>query len=166
MNLKKIISDYARYNHWANGRMTDWLKTLNHDLLYKETTSSFASVDLTLQHMNHAQNFWYAVLTEEDISKLDETRKINAVDAVMSELLAGSQRMIDSVEAFSDADLLKQVTAPAVVRSRYDFVLHVVNHNTYHRGQIVTIGRGLGATDQIPETDYDSFLWFEHQRCT
>ncbi len=38
--------------------MTRWLKTLDSNILYKETPSSFSSIDLTLQHLNHSQNFW------------------------------------------------------------------------------------------------------------
>ncbi len=37
--------------------------------------------------------------------------------------------------------------------------LHVFNHSTYHRGQIVTIGRGLGYKD-APMTDYNFYNFF------
>jgi hypothetical protein len=37
-----------------------------------------------------------------------------------------------------------------MVKSRYEFILHVINHSTHHRGQIVTMCRRLGAVDNIP----------------
>lgn len=54
MSLKKLISSYARYNHWANQEMTQWLKNLDSDMLYEETPSSFGSIDLTMQHESRA----------------------------------------------------------------------------------------------------------------
>jgi uncharacterized damage-inducible protein DinB len=34
--------------------------------------------------------------------------------------------------------------------------MHCMNHSTYHRGQIVTMGRNLGFTD-APMTDYNFY---------
>jgi uncharacterized damage-inducible protein DinB len=34
--------------------------------------------------------------------------------------------------------------------------MQVMNHSTYHRGQIITIGRNLGFTD-APMTDYNFY---------
>jgi uncharacterized damage-inducible protein DinB len=161
MGLSKIISSYARYNHWANETMTHWLKTLERDILYKETPSSFRSIDLTMQHMNHAQNFWLAIITERDITKLDETIKLNATDIIMNDLLTGSQQMVDTFRAYSEEELLKQLPSTDMVQSRYEYILHVINHNSYHRGQIVTMSRCLGVVDNIPSMDYDVFLWSE-----
>lgn len=161
MNLRKAIGSYIIYNHWANTRLTEWLKSLDSELLYQETHSSFASIDLTLQHMKNAQNFWYAVITKGDIKRLDETIKINAVDKVIQELLTGSQKMVDTFTAFSEQEMLESVASPVMTKSRHEFILHVINHNSYHRGQIVTIARILGINSDIPETDFEAFLWFE-----
>jgi uncharacterized damage-inducible protein DinB len=161
MSLKKMISSYTRYNHWANERMTQWLKTLESNILFKEALSSFGSIDLTLQHMNHAQRFWLAIITEADVTKLDETLKVNAADIVMNDLLSGSQQMLDTLNAYTEEELLKQVPSTGMVQNRYEYILHVINHNSYHRGQIVTMIRCLGVADNIPAMDYEVFLWFE-----
>ena len=41
--------------------------------------------------------------------------------------------------------------------SRYEYIMHVINHSTYHRGQVVTIARVLGIKENIPATDYNFF---------
>jgi uncharacterized damage-inducible protein DinB len=41
--------------------------------------------------------------------------------------------------------------------SRYEYVIHVINHTTFHRGQIVTMLRSLGVTEGIPNTDYNLY---------
>jgi uncharacterized damage-inducible protein DinB len=161
LNLQEAIHDYIIYNHWSNKKMTQWLKGLDSELLYTETESSFASIDLTLQHMKNAQNFWYAIITKKNVEKLDERIIVKSTDTVIEELLQGSQKMADTYTKFNDQELLTKVTSPAMTKSRYDFIFHVINHNSYHRGQIVTIARFLGITKDIPETDYEAFLWFE-----
>lgn len=161
MSLKKLISSYTRYNHWANETMTRWLETLERDTLYKETPSSFGSIDLTLQHMNHAQNFWFAIITSADVTKLDETIRSNAVDSVIRELRAGSQRMLDKFTAYTEDELLTQIPSQDMVQSRYDYIVHAINHNAYHRGQIVTMSRCLGVVGNVPAMDYEVFLWTE-----
>jgi uncharacterized damage-inducible protein DinB len=155
--VKKLISSYVHYNHWANVTLTRWLKTFDNELLHKETRSSFHSIDLTLQHMKNAQNFWLSIITE--VSRPDETIKINVIDQVIQELLTGSQRMIDTFTNYTEEELQQLVQSDNMKRSRYEFILHVINHNSYHRGQIVTMARGFGITNNIPETEYEAFLW-------
>jgi len=157
--LKTIILDYIKYNHWANETLTDWLKSIDVKLLYKEFKSSFPGIDLTLQHMKNAQNFWYAVLSSKSIDSLDEELKINSVEQVIDELKKGSQDLISLVASLNDNELLTMVSSPAMTKTRCEFIIHVVNHNSYHRGQIITICRSLNITENIPNTDYDSYLW-------
>ena len=159
MSLKKLVSDIVLYNHWANEEMTRWLKTLDIKFLYTETASSFKSIDLTIQHMNHAQNFWHAVITQADLSKLDETIRLNAAESNMNELLEMSQRMFSVFAAYTEEALYKQVSTGEMFQSKYDYILHMVNHNSYHRGQIITMSRELGVVENLPTTDYDIFLW-------
>ena len=159
MILQTAILDYTLYNHWANEVLTGWLKSVDDQLLYREIKSSFPGIDLTLQHMNHAQNFWHAVISNSDINSLDEELRTGSVDWVMTELLKGSQNLINLVNSLNDDDLMSKVSSPAMTKTKYEFMLHVVNHNSYHRGQIITISRSLDVTDNIPNTDYDTYLW-------
>jgi uncharacterized damage-inducible protein DinB len=159
MSLTRMISSYTMYNYWANERMTQWLKTLEKNILYKQTPSSYGSIDLTLQHMNRAQNFWLTIITEGDVTKLDETVKVNAIDITINNLLAGSQQMCDQFMGYDEVELLQQVHSTDMVQSRYEYILHMINHNSYHRGQIVTMSRCLDIDNNIPPMDYEVFLW-------
>jgi len=159
MILQTAILDYTLYNHWANEVLTGWLKSVDDQLLSREIKSSFPGIDLTLQHMIHAQNFWYAVISNSDINSLDEELRTGSVDWVMTELLKGSQNLINLVNTLNDDDLMSKVSSPGMTKTKYEFMLHVINHNSYHRGQIITIARSLDLTENIPNTDYDTYLW-------
>jgi uncharacterized damage-inducible protein DinB len=38
------------------------------------------------------------------------------------------------------------------ISAQYEMLAHVFNHNTYHRGQLITMLRQVGVTD-LPQTD-------------
>ena len=163
MTIGKIISRYTRYNHWANETLIQWLRTLDSNLLHKETSSSFATIDLTLQHMRDAQHFWIGVIAEDAVARMSEPTGASTADSNMNELLEGSEQMIDIFNAYTEEVLQMPLTKDDMVQSRYEYILHVINHNSYHRGQIVTMIRSLGIVDNIPTTDYDIFLWHEQR---
>jgi len=167
-SIKTLIAAHAQYNHWANSRIVNWLRTLDSGLLQADTPSSFRGIGLTLQHMVHAQNFWLRVIMEKFNGRDDEPLDAHAGVGAMHNLLEGSERMMAIFSDYSEEELLRVITHPDVdlAQPRYAFVLHVINHNTYHRGQIVTMARALGVTDGFVETDYDTFLWSKQHNVT
>ena len=85
MRLQNVISRFLRYNLWANERLTSCLMTLDQDVLYRKTGSSFGTIDLTLQHILAAQVFWHAIIAKGRINEFDPPVKTNAVDEVKEE---------------------------------------------------------------------------------
>jgi uncharacterized damage-inducible protein DinB len=160
MKLHDLITRFLRYNLWANERLTAWLLTLDRDLLYERTGSSFGTVDRTLQHILAGQIYWYSITVKGKILEFDRPITVNAVDEVASELVSSSRQLLDSLSALSEDQLLEQIQASDSKQSRYEYILHLVNHGSYHRGQVVTMCRALGITVEIPVTDYDGYLWW------
>ena len=156
MSIQKIILSYAKYNHWANEKLTSWLMSLDRELLYKQTPSSFATVTLTVQHMQQSQQFWLGIIANKGIALPDGT---DADAPGFNLLLTGSRLMLDTFGAYTKKKLLEKIASTDMIQSRYEFILHMINHNSYHRGQIVTMCRHLGVVDSIPAMDYEVFLW-------
>jgi uncharacterized damage-inducible protein DinB len=160
MHLQKLITRLLHYNLWANERITSWLKTLPQNTLYQNTGSSFGTIDRTLQHILSAQIYWHAIIAKGEINAFDQSVKENAADQVLSDLVINSQQLINDLSVFNDQQLLEIIQASDSTQSRYEYILHVVNHSSYHRGQVVTMSRALGTTGEIPVTDYDGYLWW------
>lgn len=160
MHLQHLSTRLLNYNLWANERQTSWLLTLDRSLLYQDNGSSFRTIDRTLQHILAAQRYWYSILVDEHIPSFDQPEKQDEVDQVVSELLLSSQQLIDGIALFSEEQLIKTIKASDSTQSRYEYILHAVNHSTYHRGQVVTMCRALGVAGEIPVTDYDAYLWW------
>jgi uncharacterized damage-inducible protein DinB len=160
MHLQNLTARFLRYNQWANERLTSWLLTLDRNILYENTGSSFGTIDRTLQHILAAQQYWHPVIASGQINAFNQSFRENAVDEVITELMQSSQQLVDSFSILTEQQLLECIKASDSTQSRYEYIMHVVNHGSCHRGQVVTLCRALGVTGEIPVTDYDGYLWW------
>lgn len=161
MGLKALTDNYAAYNLWSGTKMIEWLQQLPPKLLYRETPSSFPSIDATVQHMLRTQRYWLLFITGAQYQDFDWSVRPDQAEQILAELQEHSILFNAKLQAFSEDELsaLLDLDAPwsRNKRSRFDYILHAINHNTYHRGQVVTIAHCIGITDGIPNTDYNMF---------
>lgn len=64
------------------------------------------------------------------------------------------------ISILNEQQLIESIQVSDSKQSRYEYILHVVNHSSYHRGQVVAMCRALGIRGEIPVTDYDAYLWW------
>lgn len=161
MHLQKLIANHSTFNAWANNKIVDWLQSVDQSLLYAQMPSSFTSIDYTLQHMLRVQKFWQAFVSENDTSNFDWSVFENMVDSILLELNTQSTEMANVFSAFSEEQLLQNLQLKMSWAknelNRYEYIMHVINHSTFHRGQIVTMARNLGIGGNIPATDYNIY---------
>jgi uncharacterized damage-inducible protein DinB len=160
MYLQNINTRLLRYNLWANRRLNYFLETVDRNLLYTQTGSSFGTIDLTIQHILSAQIYWYAIISTGQINEFNQLVKENAVEEVMADLIISSRQLVDDFSIFTEENLIEVIQASDSAQSRYEYILHLVNHGSYHRGQIVSMCRALKITGEIAVTDYDAYLWW------
>lgn len=161
MALQQLIHNYTAYNAWANTAMADWLLSIPTETLYRSMPSSFTTIDYTAQHILRIQKYWLAFISEQDTTHLNWSVYENEAVRILNELKSQSHTMHEILSQMTEADLEKTLhldTAWAKNNlSRYEYIVHAVNHSTYHRGQIVTMARNFGITEGIPATDYNFF---------
>jgi uncharacterized damage-inducible protein DinB len=88
----------------------------------------------------------------------------NAV--LMQGMLDNSAAFRDFIQAqedvfFEDNVAYKDLAGNAYTQPRAEMILHCMQHSTFHRGQLLTLGRQLGLT-QPPSTDYIRFTRLKH----
>lgn len=162
MTLHTLLCDYATFNRWANSRLTDWLMAAPADLMHCEVASSFPSLHLTMLHLWAAEHLWL-----ERLQGLSPAAFLyNTFQGSTAELVAGwhhtSQAFEKYVHALTEQALQGEqsfhlLNGQADTQGRAHMIHHCFNHATYHRGQLVTIGRSLGLSDP-PATDFIAFL--------
>jgi uncharacterized damage-inducible protein DinB len=161
MTLSSLLKDYGAYNVWANARVFDWLLSHPVEHMDKEAASSFASIRLTITHIWGAQDVWLKRLRGHSPDQFIANTFTGDAEAA----IAGARQSSEDLSAFLTAQHdefftqamdYKDLKGNAYRNTMGDMVLHCIQHSTYHRGQLVTIARGLGLTDP-PSTDYIVF---------
>jgi uncharacterized damage-inducible protein DinB len=138
------------FHYWARDRMLDAVEPLTPEQFTRDLGSSFRSVRDTLAHIYAAEWVWHARWLGESPTEL--------LPASMFPDLASLRQTWQSHEARVRAylDALDAAGLHRVIEYRllngtpgalpfWQMAQHVVNHASYHRGQVVTMLRQLGA---------------------
>ena len=159
MRLKKIMSNYADYNLWVNQQFVNWLSPKSDELLYAEVPSSFSTIMKTLDHIWSTEEYWFSVISETVPTEKKAENELSR-DQIFEGLLNASAKLKQFIHSLSEEDLVKEVkiTNPwfECELPISEYLIQVINHGTYHRGQIVTMGRNIGITD-ASNTDYNFY---------
>ena len=144
------------YHYWARDRMLAAVETLTVEQYTKDLGNSFKSVRDTVVHIYFAEWIWYARwmgnsplqgLNSEDFPDVAAIRRAwSDHEAKMRSLLGGlADRGVDRVYEY------KNLAGQNFESIFWHMFQHVVNHATYHRGQVTTMVRQLGANPGKPQ---------------
>ena len=155
MDVPEIRELYA-FNRWANERVLHGVAGLTVQEFTRDLASSYRSVRDTLIHILWAEWIWlqrWKGNSPRNVFDATEFPTVSVLRARWSEHEVEQRAFVESVTA----ERLGEVVAYVNLRGqtwRYPLwreMYHVVNHSTYHRGQITTMLRQLdktpGATD-------------------
>ena len=146
---KTYFTELANYNLWADTAAIGWLEQINEQQWKGPVMSSFSSVYHTALHIVSAEkiwiDFWKKTPNPVFLSREFTGLKSELLD-VWKVISLGLKNF---VEGFPEEDLEQQVVFryPRGGEDRMHFwqtLSHVVNHSTYHRGQLVTQLRQVG----------------------
>ena len=151
-NDVRVLIDY---HYWARDRVLDAVEALTPEQLTRDMGNSFRSIRDTAAHIYAAEWAWHsrwlgqsptALLPYDmfpDVATLRRTWSEH--EARMRAFL--SNRDDNGINEIFEYTLISGHAGASVL---WQMTQHVVNHATYHRGQIVTMLRQLGATPPKP----------------
>lgn len=159
--MKELLKQYAAYNIWASQKIMDVILSLPEEKQLAEVSSSFPSLYKTVLHMLDAESIWWQRL------KLQERvlRPSDSFTGNMKDLSASLQQQSKMWEEWiSNASELsidhvfqyQTLSKEQFKQPTWQMLLHVFNHGTYHRGQLINMLRQLGV-EKLPGTDFS--LW-------
>lgn len=160
--MKKLLLNYVNYNLWANTRLCRVIESLEPELWNRELISSFKTIRLTLLHVWDAEQIWYLRLNGKSVNTWPSAGFNGTNEELIKQLLSHSELFIEYTDN-SGEDLLKSRCIFNDMKGNshsitvYDILQHCVNHSTFHRGQLVTMLRGLGM-EKLTPTDYIAFV--------
>jgi uncharacterized damage-inducible protein DinB len=158
INDTHAMKNFSAYNLWANEQFAQWLGDLDEALISQEVVSSFSSIRATIFHLWHAEHGWMQALQEKDWKQPNNSDEGMSNEMLISSFLNNSKELDRFVQGLNDNALTKSVELSSGNKEKRDAILlHVFNHSTFHRGQIITMARNLGVKD-LPRTDYIFYL--------
>ncbi len=157
MTPEQIRSLYA-FNAWANARTLEPCAALSNEQFLQKNGSSFPSVRDTLAHIFGAEWIWLERWNGRKPAGLPKPEDFADLAALRARWDVTARELLD----FADSRTQEQLSAPhqiftldgtAYTHPLWQMMQHVVNHGSYHRGQIAAFLRQLGhkpqATDLI-----------------
>lgn len=156
--MKELLSQYARYNAWANQKIGEAILAQPEALFTAEVKSSFSSLRETLLHIWMAESVWWQRIKLQEVIIHPNENFTGSPQELINNLLQQSRQWEEWVLNASEASLTHEFIYRNLKSERfknpvYQTLMHVFNHSTYHRGQLVTMLRTLGVT-QIPALDF------------
>ena len=138
------------FHYWARDRMFDAIEPLTPEQFTRNLGNSFPSVRDTVVHIYAAEWVWYERWQGHSPTALLPADQFPDVATLRREWLEHEQKVRAYVEGIGDAgvDRVMPYTLLSGVSSKSPFwqmLQHVVNHASYHRGQVTTMLRQLGA---------------------
>jgi len=161
MNLRHL-TELLDYHYWAQERVFDAVEALTPEQFTRDLGNSFASVRDTLAHIHFAECLWYArwqgqplpapstagfpdLASIRQASRAQETRTRALLERMGQDGINERLDYTSRLDGHDHSSLYWQMFQ------------HVVNHGTYHRGQLTMMVRLLGG--KPVGTDLMLFYW-------
>lgn len=148
------------YTRWANQRVRQATGQLTPAQFVDELGGSFGSVRATLVHILWAEWIWLERWEGHSPKERFDPRqfKIEEIDSRWADVF---QRQKAFVAGLTTESLAGRVSYENLQGERWEYstahmIQHVVNHSTYHRGQVAAYLRQLGRVP--PASDFLVYL--------
>ena len=154
MNVAYIRELYD-YNQWADLRSLSAAAKLDQEKLSRSMGTSFTSILGTLGHIFGAQWIWLQRWKGSSPATLPAAA-FQSVEALSEKWTSLHREQMDFAEKLTPEQLNADLAYTNTRGQHFSYplwrqMIHVVNHSTYHRGQITTLLRQLG--EQPVSTD-------------
>jgi uncharacterized damage-inducible protein DinB len=154
---KKYFTTLADYNIWADNIAIEWLHQINDEQWEQVISSSFSSIKQTAIHIASAEKIWID-FWENVPDPVYLSAEFKGTKNDLIEIWKKSSADLKAfIERYPEENYVQQVSfiKPNGEAGRMEFSQtfpHMINHSTYHRGQLVTLLRQAGFT-KLSSTD-------------
>ena len=147
----KIDKEYVvlqlDYSRWASERTLQAARPLSQEELARDLGDSYKGVLGTLSHIFQADRIWLSRLRGTPrltLSDPDEIWTLDGLAEAWSVTADGYRDWLNGVDDLQTNLTYKNLAGQSQALPLWQVLSHVVNHATYHRGQITTMLRQLG----------------------
>ena len=149
MNFE-TLSTLLDYHYWARDRVLDAAESLSAEQLTRDLGNSFPSIRDTLVHLYSAELIWCSRWEGASPQPVLDPTTFPDVATIRAGWKDHEQKVRAIVERLGENGIMRAIeyTGPkGIVQAQpfWQMLQHLVNHGSYHRGQVTTMLRQLGA---------------------
>ena len=151
------------FNRWANAKMLDACRKLTLEQYTAEPVPGWSSVRATVWHIAVVTEGWLRGLANDPDLTFPSEAELATVDDAQRLLERAYARFDELLPALTPERLAMPVTLSRRGRSAtlppWAVLRHIVNHTTYHRGQVASKLKRFG----IQQAESDFVFWAMEQ---
>ncbi len=129
---------------WANRRLLGCARATTPEDFRRDLNSSFGSIQGTLIHIMAGEWRWLQFWLGKSYEREFPPEKFPTVEEVACEWQEVAEAQASFLGALTDEQLQARSIVRGEERPLEHTMLHILNHSSYHRGQVVTLLRQTG----------------------
>ena len=138
------------FNAWANRRILGAVAAVKQEEFLRPMGSSFGSLRDTAAHIYGAEWVWLERFQGRSPASLPDTTQFKDVASLRERWNEHEARLLGFVRGLTQSDIervfeYKTLKFGVYSNPLWQSMQHLVNHGSYHRGQVTTLLRQLGA---------------------
>jgi uncharacterized damage-inducible protein DinB len=156
--MKKLTLQFFNYHSWANKQLIEHLSKLPKEIINEEVKSVFPSISQTFAHMYAVDELWFLRISGKSLNSI-ESKPFKTIQEMNDAFTYLHHEMLEFLNLKDDLEqtvIYTNTKGQRFTNSIREIIYHIVNHGTYHRGNIAAMIRQLGY--QGISTDYIYYL--------
>jgi uncharacterized damage-inducible protein DinB len=159
-SIALLGASHLQFHRWAMHRIVEAAQPLSSEALHKDHGTSFKSIFGTLVHMYQADSAWFGRIHGNPDSQTTTYPPKADLAGLTSDWFALLDRAVEWNSNLSEGDWNKIISYKDSRGNSHQtailpIIMQVVNHGSYHRGQVSQLLRQSGVTP--PNTDLINF---------
>lgn len=145
------------FHQWRREKISDLLLEVDEKLFSETIPGSFGSLYIILNHLVWAEKVWLGRVDRDAVA----TMKSSDVHGLLDAWKDVSEKWHQRVQAAPAEEMMREIeyfisTGDRFSNSVTEIVIHMVDHSTYHIGQLMNAVRGFGI--EPVSTNYIHYL--------
>ena len=152
-----ILAELLDYNYWARDRQLQACALLTEEQYLRPLGNSFPSLRDTLTHLLAVEWLWLERWRGHSPRTLLTAEEFPALITLAQRWRTVEREMREFVTGLSEEAIERTATYVSTREQTWTYplgrmILHLLHHQSYHRGQVTSLLRQLGA--QPPKVDF------------
>ncbi|MDX1960682.1 MAG: DinB family protein [Leptospiraceae bacterium] len=157
----ETIQILFNYNVWAQGRILEVLAEVSEEEFLRELPEGAGSIRNKLAHIMAAEDVWLQRIHKKDSPRMIQPPEIDSKEVLISKISQTHSELEKLISSLDETKLqegyrYKNLKGQEFESKLFEILLHVLNHGTYHRGQVASLIRRIKG--KPPVTDMIEFF--------